>query len=106
TLTTMALNHSSLGLFETSFRQQISVGQPPSLHKLMPTPCSAILTEHVLYLRHTFYFFPTFSATNHRNNGKKQDIRELMLYFPLLARVVNNRKMVQKAESIHGRNPH
>lgn len=98
----MALNHSSLGLFETGFRQQISVGQPPSLHKLMPTPCSAILTGHVLCLRHTLDFFPPFGAADHGHDGEKEDVRELVLHFPLLAWVTDDGEVLQEAESVHG----
>nr|WP_193085954.1 hypothetical protein [Halomonas sp. FME65] len=36
-------------------------------------------------------FVPTLGTTDHRTDRQKQDIRQLMLHFPRLAEVGNNR---------------
>ncbi len=52
----------------------------------------AVLTEKIeLRVAKVFDFVPTLGTTDHRTDRQEENIRQLMLHFPSLAEVGNDR---------------
>jgi hypothetical protein len=63
----------------------------------------AILAQSVEMIdAEIFYFLPPYGAADRGHDGEKEDVRELVLHFPLLARITDDGEVLQEAESVHG----